>query len=311
MSLSVSSDGTAIEGTPKDWMAYFDFTQISSTQDKRKQNWWDSFSHSLSATSKQIWDNRNFSTSLKEQLALSDSLIPDFSGNGHDKATGLTNWLGGGGTHKGWFTNTKFWQSMNPSDYLDTANVVTEGTETPYLISNLLSELKNNNPAAHAYILSKSFAKAKKIVAADDSGYSTTNNPMVNKTAIAAQNALEAAGKLPATILDAATGAIKTVDTGIKTASWFVDNIYWIIPTGFVVSVGTGYLLLKHHETPEVNKNPKIIDGMINKYRDINKIASDLANLTPEGRLANAAGTMGAGSVGKYAIKKILGNKSK
>lgn len=238
--LKVSSDGTKITGTPQEPLRQE--TSYSATQTARKSEWYNSYAKFLGATHQQIWDNRNFSASMKEQLALADSILKDFGGD-YDKSVGLVNWIGGGGIFKGFWGDRSAWSDQD--DFLDVENIVTEGTKRPYKVSDLLIELRGKNPAAHSYIASKAYAKALKIKNTIDSGYGVLNNPTANQTAESMQELADSAAKIPKTIIDATKSTVDLAVGTVEGVSFFARNAYWIVP---VTLAGAGYLVYRNRD---------------------------------------------------------------
>lgn len=238
--LKVSDDGTKIVGTPQEPLRQN--TSYSGEQSERKQDWYNSYSKFLGATTKQIWDNIQFSASMKEQLALADSILKDFDGD-YDKSVGLVNWIGGGGIFKGFWGDRSAWSDQN--DFLDVENIVTEGTKKPYKVSDLLIELRNKNPAAHTYVVSKAYAKALKIKNTLDSGYGILNNPTANKTAESAQDLADSIAKIPKTVIDATKDTVDLSVSAVEGVGFFARNAYWIVPS---VAVAAGYVVYRNRD---------------------------------------------------------------
>lgn len=238
--LKVSSDGTRIDGEPPSSLV--EITSYTPEQNARKSEWYSSYAKFLGATTDQIWKNKKYSLSAKEQFALADSVLKDFN-NDVDKSVGIVNWLGGGGIYKGFWGDRSCWSDQN--DYLDVDSIVTEGTIKPYKISDLLMQLRSVNPAAHTYFVQKAYAKALKLNQTLDSGYGMLNNPTVNKTAESAQKLVDSAAKIPKTVIDLTRDSVDMAVTTVEGVSFFARNAYWIVPT---TVVGVGYLAYRNRE---------------------------------------------------------------
>ncbi len=238
--LKVNDSGSAIGGDPPESLVQNN--SYSPQQVARQNQWYSEYAKFLGATPDQIWKNKFYSISAKEQFALADSILKDFNGD-VDKSVGLVNWLGGGGIYKGFWGDRSCWSDQN--DYLDVDNIVTEGTIKPYKISDLLTQLRSVNPAAHTYFAQKAYAKALKLNQTLDSGYGMLNNPTVNKTAESAQKALNTAAKIPKTVIDLTKDSIDMVVTTAEGVGFFARNAYWIVPT---TVAGIGYLAYRNRE---------------------------------------------------------------
>jgi hypothetical protein len=238
--LKVNDSGSAIIGDPPESLVQSN--SYSPQQTARQKQWYADYAKFLGATPDQIWKNKLYSLSAKEQFALADSVLKDFDGD-VDRSVGLVNWLGGGGIYKGFWGDRSCWSDQN--DYLDVDNIVTEGTIRPYKISDLLVQLRSVNPAAHTYFAQKAYAKALKLNQTLDSGYGMLNNPTVNKTAESAQKLVDSAAKIPKTVIDLTRDSVDMAVTTVEGVSFFARNAYWIVPT---TVVGVGYLAYRNRE---------------------------------------------------------------
>lgn len=267
--LTISSDGTKIEGVPPDYLAMKDTKLMSQADIKRRDAWQASFGKALNATYQKIFNNIDFSCSPGEQAALTESILADFNGS-RDKATGLTNWLGGGGIYKGFWGDKPCWAKS--TDYLEANKIVTEGTQTPHNIAELLKTLKAVNPSAHSYVVYKAYAKAKRVKGSNDKQYNDIDNPNVKKALEAGAKLGDSIAGIPKVVFDAATATVDTAKSTVENASWLVSN-WWVIPLGLTVVIGgVGYVVYRNRK------------GLI-------EIAGTAAQFTPAGR---AAGIMNA-----------------
>jgi hypothetical protein len=215
----------------------------------RKTEWWNQYAQQFTGVpdvntnlivANNLYKNWDTSASVKEIIAFPDTIKQDLGGS-RDKAVGITNWLGGGGLYKNWLGTKPAW--VDPSYYLKTCNITTEGTVQPWSLSDLLEQLKKSNPAAHEYILRKAFAKACNVKLADDSGYSFTNNPTVNKVANSAADLASKVAGIPKIIMDSASNSIKVAEESVGLMGFLIE--YWKPITAAVV-LGGGYLAWKN-----------------------------------------------------------------
>lgn len=244
MSLSVKN--SVLIGTPPPSLTVVPDSAFTQQDFSSRDKFWNSFSKSLSAPAMQVWKSKDLSMSPKELLGFIDSVAP-FMGagkTGYDKAVALGNYACGAGIYKGFFQDTPAYSEVD--DYLDPENITSEGTIQPWNIDSLLKELKLSCPAAHIYLISKIFAKAIKVKATNDSGYSFTNNPTMNK-------AIDGVKDSGTAIVDAATNTLKFATTTVQNvtgAGLFVaENIGKIALVSLAV---VGYVAYKNRS--EISK---------------------------------------------------------
>ncbi len=240
MSLSVSSDGTQIVGSPPSNMDTV--KSYTPTNIARRDAWWNAFAGSLQTTPQIIYSKKDFSASLPEILAFANSIVPDM-GNA-DRAMGLANWIGGGGIHIGVFQNTPAYGDS--SDFLSPSDMRAEGTQGQYNTGELLAQLKQNNPAAHDYLISKLFAKAKKVKLSIDDGYGLTNNPGLNNALKKIQETAGAGWDLVLSTIDATKAGLKAGGDALSVWAWLASNAIWLVPSVLVVG---GYIVYRNRET--------------------------------------------------------------